>query len=86
MFLRINRDYPIQKIYQERIRVQKILNGNKLKINDNNKIIFRHINNSKLKCKCNYFELKNYLDYLDKQLYIFPKLVELPELLINKIK
>ena len=77
MFLKINSSLPIHIIYQERLRVSKILG--KCIAKKNNDIKFPYLYNNKIKGKCTKEELNIYLNYLDKQLYI-------PNNIYNKIK
>ena len=42
--------------------------------------------NNKIKTVCSKDELNSYLAYLDEQLYIYPKLANLPEAIREKIK
>jgi hypothetical protein len=81
--MKICSSLPIQTIYHERVRVNKILQKISKKEIDN--IKFSYINNPKIKSICNKNELIYYLNYLDEQLYIYPKNAILPESIKDKI-
>ena len=82
MFLKMCSTLPIQTIYHERIRVYKILN--KIIKTKNDKIKFTYINDPSIKGFCTKNELNSYISYLDEQLYIYPKIAKLPEIIKDK--
>ncbi len=84
MFLKINSSLPIHIIYQERIRVSSILR--KCITKKDNDIKFQNFYNNKIKGLCTKEELNIYLNYLDEQLYNYPKINKFPESIKHKIK
>ena len=84
MFLKINSSLPIHIIYQERVRVSRVLEKYMLK--KNNDIKFHYIYDNKIKSQCTKEELNIYLKYLDEHLYIYPKINNFPDSIRDKIK